>query len=160
MTAPISIRRATSPQDLDCARNLFEAYAASLEFDLGFQGFSDELERFPGEYTPPDGCLLIAEGEGGIGGCVGLRKIEDGVCEMKRLYVAPALRGRGAGRALAIAVIEEGRRLGYDRMRLDTVPSMTAARALYSSLGFTPIEPYRHNPVQGTAYMECALSRA
>jgi putative acetyltransferase len=138
-------------------RRLFEEYAASLGIDLGFQDFDTELRELPGEYAPPRGRLLLARIDGDAVGCVGLRPLETDVCEMKRLYVLPAHRGTGAGRALAEAVIRAGAQLGYRHMRLDTLPSMEAARALYRSLGFREIEPYRHNPIPGTAYMELAL---
>jgi putative acetyltransferase len=139
-------------------RTLFEEYAASLGFDLAFQGFDVELRDLPGEYGPPRGRLLVARVGSEPAGCVALRQLEGDVCEMKRLYVRPAYRRTGAGRALAEAVISAGRELGYARMRLDTVPAMGAARALYGSLGFREIPPYRHNPIPGTAYMELRLT--
>jgi ribosomal protein S18 acetylase RimI-like enzyme len=137
-------------------RTLFEEYAASLGVDLGFQDFERELAELPGEYVPPGGRLLLALGAEPAG-CVALRPFEPGVCEMKRLYVRPAHRGSGLGRQLAQAIVEAGRDAGYERMRLDTLPSMAAARGLYRSLGFVEIEAYRHNPVHGTTYFERAL---
>jgi ribosomal protein S18 acetylase RimI-like enzyme len=140
------------------ARALFLEYAESLGFDLGFQDFEAELRCLPGEYAPPGGVLLLARVAKEAVGCVGLRPLAPETCEMKRLYVRPEARAGGAGRALAEAVIEVGRELGYRRMRLDTVPTMTAARALYRSLGFREIEPYRFNPSPGTSFMELDLA--
>jgi putative acetyltransferase len=139
---------------------LFLEYAESLGFDLGFQDFERELRELPGEYAPPRGALLIARDRETAIGCVALRPLGPGTCEMKRLYVQPEARAGGAGRALAEAILAAGRELGYRRMRLDTVPSMTAARGLYRSLGFREIEPYRFNPIPGTSFMELDLEAA
>jgi GNAT superfamily N-acetyltransferase len=136
---------------------LFREYGDSLGIDLSFQGFDDELARLPGEYAPPRGALLLAVEGNEPAGCAGIRPLEDDACELKRLYVRPAFRAGGLGRALSLAAIEEGRRLGYARMRLDTLPSMGAARRLYASLGFREIEPYRFNPVAGTQFLELEL---
>jgi putative acetyltransferase len=144
-------------KDIESAKTLFVEYADSLGFDLFFQDFDEELANLPGDYAPPAGCLLIADYRDQPAGCVALRQLSDGVCEMKRLYVRPGLRGLGIGRALAEAVIERARKIGYTRMRLDTAPSMEAARAIYVSLGFKQISPYRYNPIEGAVFMELKL---
>ena len=148
---------ARTPAQVGEARRLFEAYAASLDFELCFQDFDRELASLPGDYAEPAGRLLLAERDGRALGCVALRPLEAGVCEMKRLYLEPAQRGTGLGRMLAKAVIDEARAVGYGRLRLDTVPSMAAAIALYRELGFREIPPYRENPVPGAMYLELAL---
>lgn len=155
---PVEILQAETPDHLQEARLLFEEYAASLGFGLDFQDFEAELAGLPGAYSPPRGRLLLAFHEGRTAGCVALREIEEGVCEMKRLYVRPDFRALRIGRALAEAVIAEAREIGYLSMRLDTVPSMGRAQDLYRTLGFREIPPYRFNPVPGTAFLELRLA--
>jgi GNAT superfamily N-acetyltransferase len=143
--------------DLAAVRTLFEEYAAGLGFSLAFQGFDDELASLPGAYAPPRGALLVARSGDEAAGCVALRPLAAGVCEMKRLFVRPAWRGSGLGARLAEAIVDEARRLGYARMRLDTTPEMASAQSLYARLGFRDIEPYRENPVPGTRFLELTL---
>lgn len=138
---------------LEDARALFVEYANGLGIDLCLQGFDEELRTLPGRYSPPRGRLLIAVSGDTAAGCVALREIEAGVCEMKRLYARPAFRGNGLGRLLAEAIVREGRAIGYRRMVLDTLQTMAAARGLYRSLGFRVIEPYGHHPYAGTEYL-------
>ncbi len=151
------VRPAVVPDDLAHVRALLREYEVELGIDLCFQGFEQEPDSLPGDYAPPPGALLLAEVEGAVAGCVALRPLDAETCEMKRLYARPAFRGRGVGRTLAEAVIAEARRVGYTRMRLDTLPVMTEAQALYGRLGFTDIAPYRDNPVPGARYMELSL---
>jgi ribosomal protein S18 acetylase RimI-like enzyme len=155
--ASVVLAPVVSAEDIRCARALFEEYAASLGFSLDFQGFGDELATLPGAYAPPSGRLLLATVDGALAGCVALRRIGDRVCEMKRLFVRPAHHGLGLGRRLATAIVEEARGAGYAAMRLDTMPSMKAALALYASLGFRDIAPYTHNPLEGARFLELAL---
>ncbi len=147
-----------SQEEVRKARGLFEEYSAWLGLNLCFQNFDRELAELPGEYVPPDGRLFLATENQEMAGCIALRKIGEGVCEMKRLYVRPAFRGTGLGRKLTERVIETAREIGYERMRLDTLPGkMDRAIALYRSLGFRNIEPYYNNPVEGAAFMELLL---
>jgi len=143
--------------DLERIGELFLEYEQGLPFDLSFQDFKGELAALPGRYAPPDGQLLLARYDGHPVGCVALRRLGAGVCEMKRLFVQPAFRGQGIGRALAEAIIEEARRIGYKRMRLDTV--LEPAKSLYRSLGFREIPPYQHVPIQGVVFMELDLQQ-
>lgn len=149
--------RVESAKQFGQIKELFIEYASSLNFDLCFQNFDKELAGLPGDYAPPDGCLLLAEYETKTAGCIALRKFSEGICEMKRLYVRSEFKGKGIGRGLAVTIIEEARKLGYSKMLLDTVPSMKEAIALYRSLGFKEIESYRPNPVKGAIFMELDL---
>jgi ribosomal protein S18 acetylase RimI-like enzyme len=144
----------STEEHLKIARELFEEYAASLNFEICFQGFAAELAQLPGYYAPPSGRLLLAFHNGRAAGCVALRRLEDGACEMKRLYVRPEFRGSGIGNALAEAVVCQAREAGYKIMRLDTVSSMHKAQSIYESLGFIDTKPYCINPPEGVRYME------
>jgi len=152
------LTQASLPEQIAQARELFLEYAQSLGFSLCFQHFDEELANLPGDYAPPDGRLWLAELDGQLAGCVALRPLEPGICEMKRLYVRLHFRGKGIGVALAEHVFAEARKIGYRTMRLDTVePVMKEAVAMYRRLGFRTILPYRPNPIEGAMYMELEL---
>ncbi|MFZ0734631.1 MAG: GNAT family N-acetyltransferase [Candidatus Sulfotelmatobacter sp.] len=153
-----SLFHADSPEHIAQARELFLEYAQSLGFSLCFQSFDKELATLPGHYAPPEGRLLLAECDGEFAGCIALHKLEDSICEMKRLYLRPQFRGKGLGRSLVDRIITEARQIGYSRMRLDTVePVMKDAVGLYRKLGFREIAPYCTNPIAGALYMELLL---
>ena len=141
------------PADPAIARELILEYAAATGVDLSFQNFQHEIDHLTEFYD----AMFVATEDGLPAGCVALRRIDAQTCEMKRLYVRPQFRGRDIGRALAEHVIGQARRRGYERMRLDTLPTMTSAIELYRSLGFVEIAPYRFNPVEGSSFMELAL---
>ena len=142
-------------EDLEQVRQLFTEYARSLPFHLSWQNFDEELATLPGRYAPPSGRLLLSKNGDAFVGCVALRQIGEDTCEMKRLFVQPAMRGKRIGRALAQAIIEEARRIGYKRMRLDT--AFEPALSLYRSLGFKEIPPYQYVPIEGVIFMELEL---
>jgi GNAT superfamily N-acetyltransferase len=154
----MQIFAANTQEDIEQARTLFKEYEAGLGITLCFQGFAQELKDLPGKYAPPDGRLLLATEGDELAGCIALRKLSPGVCEMKRLFVRPAFRSHGLGRVLVETIIDEARKLGYAHMRLDTLPGlMDKAIALYRSFGFIEIEPYCENPVEGAKFMELEL---
>jgi putative acetyltransferase len=154
----MNVIQAQTSEEIGRARQLFKEYSAWLAIDLCFQGFEKELAELPGDYAPPDGRLLLAYDDAQLVGCVALRKIGEGICEMKRLFVRDKFRGQGLGRSLIEAIINEAKQLGYERMRLDTLPpKMDKAIALYHELGFKEIEPYYNNPVPGAMFMELNL---
>jgi ribosomal protein S18 acetylase RimI-like enzyme len=148
---------ARTAEEIQHARLLFREYADGTGACECFEGFGKEIAALPGPYGPPTGQLLLAELDGRSAGCVALRKLDDGICEMKRLYVRPAFRGCHLGRQLAEVIINEARRIGYRAMRLDTLSSMVAARALYQSLGFCAIPRYNDNPGPGVIHLELKL---
>jgi ribosomal protein S18 acetylase RimI-like enzyme len=154
----LKLSQAASAAEIAAVRELFLEYAQTLGFSLCFQSFDQELATLPGEYAPPHGRLLLAEVDGAAAGCVAMHELEPGVCEMKRLYLRPAFRGKGLGRVLVEAILREARELRYRRIRLDTVePVMKDAVAMYRKLGFKEIAPYRENPIAGALYMELEL---
>ncbi len=148
---------ATTDSDYRTGRVLFEEYAAAIAVDLCFQSFNHELEHIREMYGPPTGCLLLAKQGNETVGCVAMRKLQPDVCEMKRMYVRPSARGQDAGRLLAVSIIDRARATGYRKMVLDTLSFMTAAQALYRSLGFNDTTAYYPNSIQGVIYMELAL---
>jgi GNAT superfamily N-acetyltransferase len=149
--------RADAPHLWSEAARLVRQYADSLGISLDFQDFEHELQHLSTEYAPPDGAFLLAERESRYVGCGAIRRFSTSECEMKRLYVTPDGQHRGIGRSIATALIEEARALGYSRMLLDTLPDMQRAHALYASLGFRPVAPYRFNPIPGTTFMQLDL---
>lgn len=158
-SAQLSIAQAESPGDIASARELFLEYAKWLGFSLCFQGFDQELATLPGKYAPPEGRLLLARFDGELAGCGALRPLGAGICEMKRLYVRPTFRGRKLGLKLATKLIEEARFVGYEFMRLDTLPSqMAEALKMYRELGFYEIPAYCDNPQPGPCYLELRLT--
>lgn len=146
--AAVHIRDARSPDDLEAARQLFAAYADSLGIDLSFQDFSEELKTLPGKYASPSGEILLACNHSDMAvGCVAMRPLSSEICEMKRLYILPAGRGLGIGTLLVNRILEVASNLGYNEIKLDTLPTMSRAIAVYTKVGFTPIEPYYENPI-------------
>ncbi|HEU4992663.1 MAG TPA: GNAT family N-acetyltransferase [Luteimonas sp.] len=159
MTAPeIVLTQADSPQLVAIARGLFLEYAQAIGTDLEYQGFAAELAALPVPYVPPSGALLVARVDGDVAGCVGLRPLDGRTGEMKRLYVRPAYRSWGLGKRLVEAVIHAARQAGYGELRLDTLPSMASAQALYHRLGFVEIPPYNHKHLPGTRFYALALA--
>lgn len=153
----IRIESAETPQFVATIRRLFVEYSESLEVDLCFQGFAEELANLPGDYARPAGRLALAFQGSEVVGCGALRPLSGNICEMKRLYVRPVFRGKGVGGAMIDALISSAREIGYRRMRLDTLPSMGSAIVIYRSLGFREIAPYRANPVPGALFFELDL---
>jgi ribosomal protein S18 acetylase RimI-like enzyme len=157
-TPSVHLRTASSASDWDEVRAIFQEYAQTLDVDLCFQGFADELEQLPGDYAEPRGALLLAWVNGAVAGCCALRPLDTSdytnAAEMKRLYVRQAFRGMGLGRQLTEAILDAAKRSGYSCVLLDTLDDMESARALYEDLGFEEIPPYYHNPYAGAHYLK------
>lgn len=162
MTSPnVEILTPQQPAEFDAVREIFREYAASLDVDLCFQGFEQELATLPGDYDMPRGVLLLARVDGLVAGCCALRPLDSidypNACEMKRLFVRTPFRGLGLGRQLAEAVLDAARLYGYDHVLLDTLDDMEAARTLYEDLGFVEVPPYYHSPIAGAHYLKATL---
>ncbi len=157
----VEILTPQSPAEFDALREIFREYADSLNIDLCFQGFEQELATLPGDYATPRGALLLGRIDGQTAGCCALRPMDStdypNACEMKRLYVRPAFRGLGLGRRLAQAILDTAHLYAYDHVLLDTLNEMEAARALYEDLGFVEVPPYYHNPIAGAHYLMATL---
>jgi len=151
------IDRAQSPGQIAAVRRLFTEYVEWLGIDLSYQDYAEEFAALPWKYAPPKGELILALEGGEATGCVALRPLDGDACEFKRFFLRPRFRGRGIGLALGRAIVDAARRIGYRRMRLDTLPSMKAALAVYVALGFRPIEAWHPTPVPGTIFMELDL---
>jgi len=150
--------QAKTSEQIETARELFREYQEWLGISLCFQNFDDEVANLPADYRMPNGRLLIAIKDGDVVGCIALRKLTDDACEMKRLFLRPQFRGEGLGREMVQRIIDEAREIGYERMRLDTLPRwMDQAIALYEQFGFRDIPPYYDNPVAGARFMELIL---
>jgi putative acetyltransferase len=157
-TSDITLKQVASPELVARARELFLEYADAIGTNLEYQGFTAELDALPNPYVPPHGALLVAEAETDLAGCVGLRPLENGIGEMKRLYVRANYRKFGLGQRLVEAVIQTARRAGYHELRLDTLPSMAAAQELYRRLGFVEIPPYNKTHLPGTRFYSLVLT--
>ncbi len=154
----LTIKQVETPEEVESTRQLFEEYVNGLGVSLCFQNYDKEVAELPGEYVPPMGRLYLATEDADVAGCIALRKLEDDLCEMKRLYVRPEFRARLLGRTLVDRIIEDARSIGYKRMRLDTLPGkMDQAIAMYRSLGFKQIDRYYNNPYDSALFMELEL---
>jgi putative acetyltransferase len=158
ITLPFELRRVESGPAVDSVRALFQEYQAGLGIDLCFQGFAQELAELPGAYAPPAGRLYLALQRREPAGCAALRPLDEGTCEMKRLYVRSAYRRRGIGKMLAQRALGDARAIGYKRIVLDTLPAMHEAQALYAALGFAETEPYTFNPADGVRFLALDLA--
>ncbi|UCD62598.1 MAG: GNAT family N-acetyltransferase [Candidatus Zixiibacteriota bacterium] len=156
----LEIVPADTPSQLATVRELFLEYADSLNFELNFQSFDRDINELPGKYAPPEGRLYLARWDGKVAGCIALKKLGPDTCELKRLWVKPAFRGKKIGRALAERVIADAREIGYRKMMLDTIDTMIEAMTLYQSLGFEKTVPYYDNPVKGATHFEKCLTES
>lgn len=156
--AEIVLSQADSPDLVAKVRSLFREYAKAIDTDLEYQGFAAELAALPAPYLPPNGALLVAHAGSELAGCVGLRPLDGRTGEMKRLYVRPTYRSWGLGKRLVEAVILAARQAGYSELRLDTLPSMASAQALYHRLGFVEIPPYNNTHLPGTRFYSLKLA--
>ncbi|MEA4825903.1 MAG: GNAT family N-acetyltransferase [Clostridium sp.] len=155
----VEFRYVTGQDMIEEIKQLFLEYVHSLKVDLSFQNFEEELNTLPGKYGQPRGVLILALVDGKEAGCIALRNISEDICEMKRLYVRDCYRGLGIGKRLITIVIQEALKMNYQYIRLDTLPMMKNAQALYKSLGFYDIEPYVYNPIDGAKFMELKLEK-
>lgn len=153
----IKIQKIGTKEDLEEIKNLFREYAQFLKISLDFQDFESELAKLPAKYAEPEGSILLAKVDDKPAACVALWKLEDGVCEMKRLYVKPEFQGLGLGKKMALSIIEEAKIKGYKTMKLDTLKRLQSANYLYNSLGFSETKPYNYNPESDVAYFEKEL---
>ncbi|MGL5313321.1 MAG: GNAT family N-acetyltransferase [Peptostreptococcaceae bacterium] len=153
----IELLHVTEENLLDEVKELFLEYADLINIDLSFYDFQKEFNELPRKYLESEGILIIALVDNKTAGCIGLRPISDNICEIKKLFVRDEFRGLGVGKELINRIIEEGNRLGYEIMRLDTLPNMEYAQELYKQFGFYTIEPYTYNPIRGTKFMELNL---
>ena len=158
-SANVGIIHAVTPEEISAVRGLMREYGASVGVDLSYQNFEEELRGLPGDFAPPRGTLLLGIAGKEAAGCVAIRPLAENFCEMKRLYVRPAWRSTGLGKRLVEAALEDARRAGHRSVRLDTLPTMIAARKLYAALGFLPIAPYYQSPVAGTAFLQLDLTK-
>jgi ribosomal protein S18 acetylase RimI-like enzyme len=153
----VTIKQALTEKQIKHTKELFIEYNNYLGIDLSFQNFNEELESLPGNYTPPKGCILLAYYENNLVGCVALRKLQNHLCEMKRLFIRPKYRRKNIGKSLSTAIINKAKEIGYKFMRLDTLPFMKEAINLYLKLGFKEIAPYRYNPFENAKFFELKL---
>jgi putative acetyltransferase len=154
----IEIQKIATHQDLEDVKELFRAYVQFLGINLDFQGFEVELAKLPAKYAEPEGAIFLAKVDGNVAGCVALWKLEDGICEMKRLFIKPTFQGLGLGKKMVLVLIDEAKNKGYKIMKLDTLKRLQSANYLYTSLGFVSTKPYNFNPEPDILYFEKELN--